>query len=70
MNEATKLSVLPPSAPHEKSLAEQETDFTSEGAPAPGLAGTATPVNAQDREFLEGQEDPRQSEELERQQDA
>jgi hypothetical protein len=74
MTEPIKPEVLPPIAPHSKTVAEQEADFTSEGAPAPGKVGIATPVCAQvcreTSDFVEGREDPNQSRELERQQDA
>ncbi len=74
MTEPIKPEVLPPAAAHRKTVAEQEADFTSEGAPAPGKVGIATPVCAQECQetshFVEGSEDPNQSQELERQQDA
>ena len=35
-------------APKTKSLAQQQTDFTSEGAPAPGKVGIAAPVTTDD----------------------
>lgn len=74
MTEPIKPDVLPPATPHSKTVAEQETDFTSEGAPAPGKVGIVAPACAQvykeTSDFVEGSEDPNQSKELERQQDA
>ena len=35
-------------APKTKNLSEQQTDFTSEGAPAPGKVGIAAPVTTDD----------------------
>ena len=57
--------------PHAKSLAEQRTDFTSEGAPLPGKVASAKPRRQKKNgTFLERRDDPAQAEELERQQDA
>jgi hypothetical protein len=70
MNVPIKPEVAPPVGSQPKSLTEHETDFQSEGAPAPSPAGIAKPVCEDAWDFPEGREDPRQAEELERQQDA
>ncbi len=61
------MHIEPTVTPQPKSPGEQESEFTSAGAPEPGKVGAAEPAC---EDFLEGREDPSQSEELERQQDA
>ena len=70
MTAPTPPELLPPIAAHKKTLAEQEADFTSEGAPVPGTVNHAAPATPVSPDFVEGREDPDQSKELERQQDA
>lgn len=70
MNAPIKPEALPPVATQPKSLTEKETDFASEGAPAPGKVGIGQPAGKDVCDFEEGREDPLQSLELERQQDA
>lgn len=59
-----------PAPAHPKTLAEQEADFTAEGAPPPGKVGPGEPVQGDCAAFIEAHDDPAQAEELERQQDA
>ncbi len=58
-------------APRAKSLDEQRSDFTSEGAPLPAKVGRVRPRRQKkNRTFPESKDDPAQAAELERQQDA
>lgn len=70
MESPAPIAVENPAPAHAKSLAEQKTDFTSEGAPAPGKVGPGEPVRSDGVSFPERHDDPLQAEELERQQDA
>jgi len=53
-----------------RTLDEQASDFTAEGAPPPGKVGKAPPRRIKKGKFLEQGDDPAQAKELERQQDA
>jgi hypothetical protein len=71
MPKSDSTRTIAPAAPHAKSLEEQRTDFTSEGAPLPGKVASAKPRRQKKNDtFLERGDDPAQAEELERQQDA
>jgi hypothetical protein len=62
--------VIAPKPPHAKSVKEQEADFTSEGAPAPGVPTADAPVRKTIVPFLEGTHDPAQAKDLERELDS
>ena len=70
MNSPTKPGAPPPGAPQSKSSADQQADLTLAQAPLPSNVDPAKPGHEDTCDFVEGCEDPRQSEELERQQDA
>lgn len=70
MNLPTKPAAQPPAAPHPKSSTDPEANLTLEQAPLPCKVGDTKPEGEDACDFVEGCEDPRQSEELERQQDA
>ena len=40
------IRLAPPRAPKVKNLAQQKSDFTSEGSPPPGKVDTSVPVTA------------------------
>ena len=42
----TRSAPAPAPKPKPKNLEQQNADFTDEGSPPPGVAGTAPPVNA------------------------
>lgn len=60
----------PPAAPHSNSSTDPEANLTREQATVPCNVGHTKPGCEDAGDFVEGCEDPRQSEELERQQDA
>ncbi len=70
MNLPTQAGSQPPAAPPAKPSADPEADLPQEQAPLPCNVGEAKPGSEEACDFVEGCEDPRQSEELERQQDA
>ena len=45
-SDMTKTRSAPAPAPKPKNLEQQKTDFTDEGSPPPGVAGTAAPAVA------------------------
>ncbi len=46
-SDMTKTRSAPAPAPKPKNLEQQKTDFTDEGSPPPGVAGTAPPAHAE-----------------------
>ncbi len=70
MNLPTKPGAQPPATPPSKSPADPKANLTLEKAPLPCKEGDTKPGGEDACDFVEGCEDPRQSEELERQQDA
>ena len=71
MQHTPPVEVVAPTPPRSKSLDQQRSDFTSEGAPLPAKVGRIKPRRQKkNKSFPERNDDPAQAVELERQQDA
>jgi len=73
MNALDTIDVIQPALKHHKSLEEQKSDFTSEGAPpavVPAVVPAGSPALGESTDGSLTKEDPAQSRDLERELDA